>query len=133
VPIFAAGYPAEVGGNAMSENIETDRKIAVVRDCTFHRFAADRIMVTDLGRDLEVSFMQIGPLFSQMEAQDDGEEFSSESVFTEVARMRIGYPNYVNSLFNFLRVGIQEDKLNAQGIINQITEWMTEYPEGSKE
>lgn len=110
-----------------------DEEVAVVRDSTFARFTADRILISDLGRDLEVSFIQVGPLHVCMEPTEDGEKYTSRSVLTEVARLRTGFPAVLSALMEFVREGIEQDKIKGAALANQIMEWAKDYQSNEEE
>jgi hypothetical protein len=94
--------------------------IRVVRDSTFVRFVADRLSVTEQGRDLEIACLQSGPLHTRI--IDHG-----EPVATEVARMRLSYSTMVQLVMSFLRGGIQNDRIKGPAIVNQLNQWIEEY------
>ena len=82
-------HPAEA-----VESEQLDARVEVTRDITFSRHAADVGLVIDLGRDVELAFLQFGPCVSARVAKNDedgdaveGYEFSPGT--TEVARVRM--------------------------------------------
>jgi hypothetical protein len=101
--------------------------IRVVRDSTFVRFVADRLSVTEQGRDLEIACLQSGPLHTRIIDHGEFEEFESEPVATEVARMRLSYSTMVQLVMSFLRGGIQNDRIKGPAIVNQLNQWIEEY------
>lgn len=117
-----------LGAIAMSESEATDepKQARIVRDSTFCRFAADRMIVSFLGRDLEVAFLQMGPLFHTLLDSEHDEEFQAEPSLTEVARMRIGFREFFSEFMNFARVGILSGHVKGESVANQILEWSKE-------
>jgi hypothetical protein len=74
------------------------RRIEVVRDATFHRAVADTGLVVDLGRDMEISFLQSGPSITARKVRKDSDDNDEEGyelspIITEVARVRINRPS----------------------------------------
>lgn len=89
-------------------------QVAVVRDPTFHRAVADKVIVIDLGRDVEFAFLQAGPLVEKMIDWDEtSEQAQLKPSMTEVARIRVPGPvslavavNILETLFSAGRVKI---------------------------
>lgn len=100
--------------------------IEIVRDTTFSRFVADEALLTDLGRDLEVGFIQYGPVYTVQMDESDCEVTESRRVLTEVARMRMSYPAMVNFAMAFIRAGIESNKLKGDAILGSIQQWSDE-------
>lgn len=100
--------------------------IEVVRDSTFHRFVADEALMTVLGRDLEVGFLQYGPIYETQTDHGEYEMTESKRVVTEVARMRIAYGDFLNMVMNFLHTGIADGKLKGEAVQKSISEWIVE-------
>lgn len=98
----------------------------IVRDSTFHRFVADRVIVTDLGSEIEVSFLQIGPEHIHVEINGDVEEFTSKPIFTEVARMRSDHSTFLNALMSYLKTGVDAGKFKGHEIAKNIQSWADE-------
>ena len=65
----------------------------VDREPSFARYVADQVVVFNLGRDMELSFIQFGPkLDFKKRVETDGkisEAFKLSSTLTEVARIRV--------------------------------------------
>jgi len=97
--------------------------VEVARDVTFTRFVADKIIFAEIGRDLEVSFLQYGPLHTRITDQGDHEGVVAKNVVTEVARMRTDYPTMVTAMMTFLREGLTGGRLKRDAVIDAIAEW----------
>lgn len=110
---------------------DSEQTIEIVRDSTFTRFVADEAIVSSLGRDLEVSFIQYGPIHNIQTDHGDFESVESTSVLTEVARMRMAYGAMVTTVMQFLQGGIKDGRLKKEAIIRSINEW--ESPKGDEE
>ncbi|HEX8483323.1 MAG TPA: hypothetical protein VF650_15605 [Allosphingosinicella sp.] len=118
---------------SQSGDMESDDTVNIVRDSTFVRFVADRLVVADLGRDLEIACLQTGPIHSRIIDRGDMEEFDSQSVATEVARMRISYGVMVQTVMSFLHGAIQEDRIKGPAIVTQLDQWVKTYARENKE
>jgi hypothetical protein len=105
-----------------------DRSIDVVRDVTFTRFYADEAVMAVVGRDLEVGFLQYGPIFTQQIDRGDQEETVSRNVVTEVARMRMDYPTFLRTTMEFIEQGIMEGRIKADAVLQSIAEWEAKAP-----
>ena len=105
----------------------------IVRDVSFTRFVADEAFFTSLGRDLEVGFIQYGPLYGVQTDHGDYEIVETKRVLTEVARMRISYPAMVNMMVNFLQSGIEEGRLKSDSIMKSLKTWMDNAENSKKE
>ncbi len=105
-----------------------DHSIEVVRDVTFSRFVADEALVALVGRDLEVGFLQYGPMFRQQIDRGVYEETTSKNVVTEVARMRMDYATFLRMLMEFLEQGIVSGRIKAEAVQSSIAEWVTRAP-----
>ena len=105
----------------------------IVRDSTFVRFVADKVVITDVGRDVEVGFLQFGPIHSSMKDEPEFEIYSSSPQLTEVARMRISYSSLVGFAMGFLRGGIIDGKLKPDAIESSFSEWILEAADAKGE
>jgi hypothetical protein len=92
----------------------------VVRDSTFARGIADRGLVLDLGRDMEIAFLQTGPNLSSITDHGDTEGVALNPVFTETVRMRMPWPSAVDLAINIIREGILRGSVNTGGILDAI-------------
>ena len=106
-------------------SVERDT-IQVVRDATFVRFVADEAIVAVVGRDLEIGFLQYGPMFTHQTDYDQFEKTESRNVVTEVARMRMSYADFLQMTMSFIRSGIVEGRLKADAIQHSFSEWANE-------
>jgi hypothetical protein len=112
----------------MSEatNLESSPRntVRIVRDSTFHRFVADEALAALHGRDLEVGFVQYGPLFTSRTDFGDYEETKNEPAMTEVARMRMSYAAFMSFAMDTLREGILEGRVKGDAVRKSIDEWI---------
>lgn len=97
----------------------TRHQAEIIRDTTFSRSVADEAIVLHLGRDTELSFLQMGqtPASKYSITNDEGAEeeegFELRPVITEVARVRLGN---MPALFTALSI---IDTLVQSGIVNK--------------
>lgn len=98
--------------------------VRVVRDGTFVRFLADEAVITALGRDLDVGFLQYGPLFLSQTDLGDAERTDAENVVTEVARMRMAQPAFLAMVMNFLEAGIVSGLLKGEAVQRSVVQWV---------
>lgn len=104
-------------------------RIQVVRDSTFCRFVADEAVLTTIGRDLEVGFLQYGPVHISQTDFGEYETTNSKNVVTEVARMRTSYGAFLGMVMEFLQDGITTGKLKSEAIQGSVTQWAAEKAE----
>jgi len=98
----------------------------IVRDPTFVRFVADEIIFSDLGRDMEVSFLQYGPLYQYRVGMEDVNTFESDDAITEVARMRISFPSLVSLAMNLISYGVVNNRLKSEAVRASFDAWIEE-------
>jgi len=104
--------------------------VPVVRDTSFVRFVADKAIIAPLGRNVEVAFLQFGPMHRHISTIDEKfEGFESDFVHTEVARMRIGFQELVTFAMSFIRGGVVDGRLNGEAIRSTLDEWIAEASE----
>lgn len=101
----------------------TTSSVEVVRDVTFTRFVADEAVMANVGRELEVGFLQYGPIFTKQIDLGDQEETVSRNVVTEVARMRMDYPTFLRTVMEFLQSGITQGRIKADAVQDSVAEW----------
>lgn len=111
-----------------TESTEQSR-IQVVRDSTFCRFIADEAVLSTIGRELEVGFLQYGPVHMSQTDFGEYETTNSKDVVTEVARMRTSYGAFLGMVMQFLQDGIVTGKLKSEAIKGSITQWAAELAE----
>lgn len=103
-----------------------EKSLEVVRDSTFTRFVADEAVINLVGRELEVAFLQYGPMLVRQIEQGEFERTESRNVVTEVARMRMGNTDFMQMVMEFLRSGINGGWLKGDAIGRTIAEWTAE-------
>ena len=106
-----------------SPSSANDESIEVVRDVTFTRFVADEAVMAVVGRDLEIGFLQYGPIFTKQIDRGEQEETVSRNVVTEVARMRMDYPTFLRTVMEFLQLGITNGRIKADAVQQSVAEW----------
>ena len=72
---------------------EKEKRLVIDREPSFMRFVADEVLVVDLGRDIEFSFLQMGRrIDSRVRVTEEGNEsegFRVAASLTEVSRGRM--------------------------------------------
>jgi hypothetical protein len=97
-------------------------KLPIERDSTFSRAVADRVYVVDLGRDFELSCLQIGPALLAVEPEDlrpDQDKIAVDlrPMLTEVCRLRLSHPTAVALAMQILSTGISGGYVNREAIV----------------
>ena len=92
----------------------------IVRDNTFSRAVADKTLVVDLGRDMEIVCLQAGPALVNVSNTAKGEEFDAVPVLTEVVRLRLPWNGAVNLAMSILQPAISKDMIDIEGLIKAI-------------
>lgn len=94
--------------------------LRVVRDVTFSRSVADRGIVLDLGRDMEIGFLQVGPNLIQLADHGETEGLSLDPVLTETSRIRLPWPSALDLAMNVIREGIGKGAVNVPLVLDAI-------------
>jgi hypothetical protein len=103
-----------------------------VKDPTFHRAVADKAVAIDLGRDLELAFLQGGPnIVGVVDIDDAHEQIKLEGLFSEVARIRVSVPTGLALVMNLLEQLVRADKVKADAMAEAIRSWAEDT--GNKE
>lgn len=105
---------------AMADLAAEANVMKIVRDATFRRSVADRGLVLDLGRDLEVAFLQAGPNLVSVTDHDDSEGVALDPVLTETSRVRMPWPSAVDLAMNILREGVGKGAINVPRVLDAI-------------
>ena len=92
----------------------------IVRDVTFSRAVADKTLVVDLGRDMEIACLQAGAALVNVSNTAQGEEFDAVPVLTEVVRLRLPWNSAVILAMNILQSAIARDMVNIDGFIEAV-------------
>lgn len=98
----------------------------IVRDSTFARATIDRLVAINLGRDLELSGLQIGPLVEGIEDHGEQELLQLTPVVTEVVRLRLHWSSAIDAVMTILQQGSQLGKINKAELIKFIDESLDE-------
>ncbi len=110
----------------VTNGLDNDGDRRVVRDSTFSRAVADEVMPLMLGRDIELSFLQISPLFTTLLDKGDHYLPNGEATMAEVARVRISYAKAVSLAMDIIRSGIVDDRIRGDVVAASIVEWRKE-------
>jgi hypothetical protein len=106
---------------------KTPPELKVVKDPTFHRAVADKILAIDLGRDFELAFLQGGPSVTAIVDVDETQERADlDGVLTEVARIRAAPPVIMAMVVNVLEPMVRSGKIKTDAFINAIRSWEEE-------
>lgn len=97
----------------------------VHRDPTFSRVTLDKALIVPLGRDLEISCLQSGPLIERIINSKDAEKLELNPIYSEVARIRLGWPEAINLAMNILQAGIFNNTLNRDKLLEFITDMIS--------
>lgn len=111
----------------MSDDIdELKGSRAILRDVTFSRGIADRVVVIDLGRDLELACLQVGPVLTSFTDGADADRFDGDPVYTETMRLRLPWYCAVSTAMEILEQGIKTDKIHGDKIAESLAEWIAD-------
>lgn len=99
----------------------------VTRDSTFSRVVADRAVILDLGRDVELAFLQMGPSIVEILDHGDSEEVNLDPKLTEVTRMRMPWYGAVDTAMHILRTGISKGSVNVEAVVEAIQRMGQEF------
>ena len=103
-----------------------EKSRSIVRDSSFARGVADRVIVIDLGRDLELACLQVGPVLTAFTEEEDAERYDGSPVYTEVVRLRLPWYGAVGMAMQILEQGIRTDKVHGHKIAESIAELVAE-------
>ena len=81
----------------------------IVRDNTFVRAVADKALVLDLGRDLEIACLQAGPALTTWSDTGEGIELGLNPALTEVVRLRMPLSNAFDLALHIIQIGISKN------------------------
>lgn len=128
IPLACAHMREVIESIALAKKPATpkNKDRGVVRDETFHRAVADKVIPIDLGRDIELSFLQVGPRLIGFSENAEFESFHGERVYSEVARIRVDVPTMVGLALQFIELGISRNKLHGEKIAETIAKWSEE-------
>jgi hypothetical protein len=113
------------------------RELQIVRDVTFARAVADKVMVINLGRDIEFAFLQHGQNLALSEVEDrDGvtfERIAMEPVLTEVVRVRISPEGALQTAMQILDRLISSQQIVSEAVLEAIQEMTKKASSGVSE
>jgi hypothetical protein len=104
--------------------ISSDAGISITRDAAFSRVVADRALIQNLGRDYDVSFLQVGSEPMSLAFRDaDGQTVfrsSSRGVINEVVRVRMS-PECASSMaMQILDELIKADQVDNDMVLSTV-------------
>lgn len=95
----------------------------VVRDETFHRTVADKVVAIDLGRDVELAFLQGSPTVKKLiDWDEDNEQVQLEGGLREVARVRVSGPVALNIAINLIDTLVSAGKVKTAAMMETINQ-----------
>jgi hypothetical protein len=98
------------------------KAVDIVRDATFVRAIADRAIVLNLGRDVELAYLQIGPTITSMEDHGDREQLNMNPSVTESVRLRMHWSTAIDSAMLILNEASEAGKLNNAELLKYVQE-----------
>lgn len=126
-----------------SEAQAAGRSNVISREPGFQHFAADDILVLNLGHDLEFAFFRRGGRFVERFLEDGEDEdnftYRSDRSLAEVARVRMNAASCQYFAFNLLAHIVQDKELDLSAFktnidrLYQIAEEARKDPEGDDE
>lgn len=106
-----------------------NQPVNIVRDNTFTRAVVDKVVILDLGRDVELACVQIGPVLTSLQDMEIHEKVDMTPSLTEVARLRMSWPSAVSMAMHVIEQGITSDKLRGDAILKSITDLVVKSEE----
>jgi len=104
-----------------AEESQSNVAVEFVRDSTFSRAIIDRMFVLDLGRDVELACVQLGPELVRLHDMGSQEKLDLSPKMTEVVRLRMEWRDAVASAMHILERGIATERVNATAVISAIS------------
>ena len=92
----------------------------IVRDSTFSRAVADKAIVLDLGRDVEIACLEAVPELVNIRNKAQVEELETRPVLTEVVRLRLPWSSALSLAIELLGTGISKDMIMVDGLLDAI-------------
>jgi len=103
-------------------------QVNVVRDSTFQRAVADKVIAIDLGRDFEFAFLQAAPIVKKMiDWDDDSEQAQMEPGLTEVARIRVAGPVALSLAVNVIETLFSAGKVRIPAFLEMISKMAEQH------
>jgi hypothetical protein len=104
-------------GSPSEEAPREEEALQVIKDQTFSRSAADKVIVVVLGRDLELSLLQFSPSITSIQDAGDSEELKMGGVWNEVHRARMDWGTAVTSAMHIIERGIYLDRVKPEAVL----------------
>ena len=99
------------------------KQIDIVRDTTFVRVIADRVIVINVGnRNMELSCLQVGHVITSMEDHGTKELLNMSPVATEVVRIRMEWSAAIDAAMLILHDADREGKLNKDELLRYLND-----------
>ena len=99
-----------------------DERSRVVRDASFVKLYADRVIAQDLGRDVELCLIQFGQPLTHYVSSDTDISVEVSDCVTEAGRVRIAWPTAVTLAMNIMSQGIDNGLVRGNKIIENLQE-----------
>ena len=113
---------------------QTRPEAVVTRDPAFQRAVADKILVFDLGRDVEVSFLQGGPLVQKLvDVDETTEQIQLTGSVTEMVRVRLSPSVALNMAINVISTLADAEKIKKAPLRDAILQMLTDDDGGEDE
>lgn len=97
----------------------------VVRDSTFCRAVADKVVAIDLGKDVELAFLQGGPTVKRLiDFDEDTEQVQLEGGLSEVARIRVSGPVALSIAVNIIETLMSAGKVRTPALMETLSKIM---------
>jgi hypothetical protein len=99
----------------------------VTRDSSFQRAVADKVVAFDLGRDVEVSFLQGGPIIQKLVDLDEkNEQLQLTGSLTELVRVRLSPSVALNMAINVISTLTDAGKIKKGPLRDAILQMLTD-------
>ena len=99
----------------------------VTRDHTFQRTVADKVLAFDLGRDIEIAFLQGGPLLKKIVDLDETtEQAQLTGSLTETVRVRLAAPVALNLSITVLTTLVEAGKVKVPALREALLQILSE-------
>ena len=106
------------------DEVNGDEPTPVVRDVALFRGVTDKPVIIDLGRDLEIAFLQFGPRvishFNTEVGDKEIERVGLASEVTETARIRMAPSVLAELAIKSITVLIRRDEVDVDGLKSAI-------------
>lgn len=102
----------------MSPSKKQSRPEAIAtRDATFHRAVADKVLSFDLGRDVEIAFLQGGPVIQKIiDVDENSEQVQLTGSLTEVVRVRLSTPTALSLAVSLMTTLVESGRVKVPAL-----------------